>query len=325
MKKYLQGEFSTEKLRKAESAINRYYSRTRLNRLFVFIIACFYSIIQGIGYSLSMRYVGDFNTAFSFDKFIILKDLQAILDKWFFNGPEILQLAFPILLMIAVSIVSYIAASLFSVVINLIKNLLFTGLLVIRISDKDPSEKIKKLIKRTKKIRKVGDPEVPTAVVVILSYLIATAYPVYTGLEYLDEITPENMLPLLLLAGALIVVMTLFGTIPLYLSYLGVTLVNSHFYSKISSKLYDIEKVIDKWWVETDPEEKRRREKQAEEARNTPKYSSSYISTMAKVYSREQRESSSSSYPDHGPYATATNCGMPDIFGMPPGLDVSDM
>ncbi len=324
MKKYLNGEFSTEKLRKAESAINRYYSRARLNRLIVFIITCFHCLVQGIGYSLSMRYVGDFNTAFSFDKFIILKDLQSILDKWFFKDYGILDLAFPILIMIAVSIISYLSAVALSVILHLIKNLLFTGLLVIRISDKNPPEKIKKLIKRTEKIRKVGDPDVPFPVVVILSYLIAVTYPVYTGLEYLDEITSENILPLLLLAGALIVVMTLFGTIPLLLSFYGVTLVNSSFYYKISGKISPIETKLDNWWVETDPQEKRRREQKAEESRSSKKYSDSYLSTMARAYVREQSGSSSSSS-DHGPYATATNCGMPDIFGMPPGLDVRDM
>lgn len=297
MKKYMQGEFSTEKLRKVESVINRYYSRVRLNRLVIFVIACFYSLIQGIGYSVSMRYVGDFQSAISFDEIFILSDIQSFLDRFILKDYGILNLAFPILVMIAASVVSYISASLLSVILNLIKNLLLNGYLIKHISDKNQAEKIQKLIKRIAKIRKVGDPEVPVAVVVILSYLIAVAYPIYLGVEYLDEITTESILPLLLLAGALIVVMTLFGTIPLLLSFSGVTLVNSSFYNRISSKIYPIEKVLDNWWVETDPEEKRKRERDAEERRQK-RYNDSYIATMAKVYAREQRESSSSSYSD---------------------------
>lgn len=324
MKKYMHGEFSTEKLQKVESALNRYYKRVRLNKLVVFIITCFYCLIQGIGYSLSMRYVGDFQEAISFDRIFLLSDIQSFLDKFIIKGYGILNLLFPILVMIGASIVSYITTSLVSVVLNLIKNLFSVALPVRRISDKNSAEKIKKLIKRIKKIRKIGTPEVPTAVVAVFSYLIAAAYPIYLGLEYFGEITPDSLLRLALLTGMILVVMTIFGTIPLSLSFFGVTVINSSFYNRISDKLYPIEKVLDNWWVETDPEEKRKRERDAEERRQK-RYNDSYIATMAKVYAREQRESSSSSYSDHGPYATATNCGMPDIFGMPPGLDVSDM
>ena len=313
MKKYLHGEFSPKKLNMLEKDLNKMYARYKKLKTITPITIIFSVIAYGVGCAFALRYVEFLNEYMNYDSFFLFSGLQKLVDGFYFKGDSNYQFFISIVLLLVMNIISLIASIIVITLLNIIKNTTVAIKSIKPLYDNDQVEKIKILIKRAKEIEFYNGGLIngrhsflKELGLAILADLIAVLISVFFGLN-------DNRLPAIIFFGGLFfIILLIVTTIPFFFYYnLGVVGFNQKF-GNYSKKVYEIKTILDNWWLELDPAEKTRRIKALE------KEHTSHRTTYSTLGYIPDTKTTSSLPDDHGPLATATNCGMPpiDVNGM---------
>lgn len=328
MKKIQELDYSVKNLDKLEKIINKHYSRNRLKYIKMAVISLVSQAIFAFCSTFAFRYMfySDFLSHYLNDDFITMFPYNKPAITWViefidgFYSIANLGIAFPILVLLATSIIALIITMLIVCIINLLEKTFITGITIKKISAENDVERIKKLIDRVGKIKSPDsafERNHPIIILFVISVFTTILSMFYMGLFFINNGVDYSLIILVY-----ILILTLASFIPFIAFYYIIMMYTER---EKTYKNRDFEKILDKWWVANDPEEKEKREKQAQEdlrkwreSRNNSSYTSGYSVT----YTQPQP---TSSLPDHGPYGTATNCGMPGKDGLPVYIDVSDM
>lgn len=224
------------------------------------------------------------------------------------------QLDFPAVLIVFLvcHVVAQLASIVVTIILNVVLNIVNKPKITADVTDSNLAVRLKNLVETAEKYRNknlgVFDIKVKGKSIINIVFLLGAVL-LYAGFMVISKGNASNDVIFIILVAYLIIIY-----LPFLILCKIIDKINTGFAGKLDNEMY---KILDIWWLEKDPEEKLRRERKNASG-------DSFISTMAKVYAREQSEKNNN-LPEHGPYGTATNCGMPGGNGMPVHIDVSDM
>lgn len=296
MKKYMKGEFSTKKLNALEKDLNKIFARNKTSKTITFIFMFFSFLLFGFLNALTLRYIS-FETI-DYSNVFILSELQELIDPLYDN----VKLLVTIVLPFAVALVVGIFMAILIILMHVIKNIFVTGKSAETVTVLDNIDKIKQLIEKSRNFKNYYFDPFDWRIMVTINLLPVAFMFILLIIKDPSSFKSTSLMTIFCYVG-----ITIVSDIP-FCIYLSAThYVNSSLYN-YSKKIYSIEKILDKWWVETDASEKAKRESLKE-------YEAKKLAERALL---NKVTKATEKTPEHGPLATADNCGMPPI-------DVSDM